>query len=128
MLRKEFFYEQGEDILKSQPDIPVFPEPLTDEDRLLIEIYAPDPVTGQPCPSNALTIPNTHPEFFNIVSKLYNSLPRTHGAATPDDAESLLVSSRLQYGQEIVNIRHQLEAIINSDDPNQTVQNSTSTD
>lgn len=128
MLRKEFFYEQGEDILKSQPDIPVFPEPLTDEDRLLIEIYAPDPVTGQPCPSNALTIPNTHPEFFNIVSKLYNSLPRTHGAATPDDAESLLVSSRLQYGQEIVNIRHQLEAIINSDDLNQTVQNSTSTD
>lgn len=128
MLRKEFFYEQGDDILKSQPDIPVCLEPLTDEERVLIEIYAPDPVTGQPCPSNALTIPNTHPEFFNIVSKLYNALPRTHGAETPEDAETLIVSSRLQYGQEIDSVRHQLEAIINSDDSNQTVQNSTSTD
>lgn len=128
MLRKEFFYEQGEDILKSYPDIPVFIEPLTDEERLLIEIYAPDPVTGQPCPSNALTIPNTHPEFFNIVSKLYNALPRTHGAATPDDAESLLVSSRFQYGQEIDSIRHQLEAIINSDDSHQPESDTISTD
>ena len=128
MLRKEFFYEQGEDILKSQPDIPVTLEPLTDEERVLIEIYAPDPVTGQPCPANALTIPNTHPEFFNIVSKLYNSLPRSHGAATPDDAESLIVSSRYQYGQEIDSIRHQLEAIISSDNSNQNEENSTSSD
>lgn len=128
MLRKEFFYEQGEDILKSQPDIPVCLDPLTDDERVLIEIYAPDPVTGQPCPANALTIPNTHPEYFNIVSKLYNSLPRSHGAATPDDAESLLVSYRSQYGQELDSIRHQLESIINSDNVNQTVQTPTKSD
>ena len=128
MLRKEFFYEQGEDILKSQPDLPVCLEPFTDDERVLIEIYAPDPVTGQPCPSNALTIPNTHPEFFNIVSKLYNSSPRSQGAATPEDAESLIVSYRSQYGQELDSIRHQLEAIVNSDNANQTVQNSINTD
>lgn len=114
MLRHEFFYCVCPDVPERKPRTHET-EILNDNERLLQTIFAPDPVTGQPCPAHALTIPSDHPEYFNIVSKLYNALPRQSGCDNYEDAESLITSRYLQYGEELDHVARELEQIIKDD-------------
>lgn len=123
MLRPEFFYCVCPDVPKREP-ITHETEILNDNERLLQTIFAPDPVTGQPCPAHALTIPSDHPEYFNIVSKLYNALPRQSGCNTYEDAESLITSRYLQYGEELDNVARELEQLIKDDSQTDTTSES----
>ena len=127
MLRPEFFYNVCPDVPQREPRTHES-EILNDNERLLQTIFAPDPVTGQPCPAHALTIPSDHPEYFNIVSKLYNALPRQSGCDNYDDAESLITSRYLQYGEELDHVARKLEQLISDDSSHSNDTNSNTSD